>query len=132
MRRGARRLGEAPEGAERVGSYLGTEMDGKWWKRYRRDGFFARGNGLYWYDAHGFHFRRYLTKRTLTVPFGRVTALETGTRHAGRWCSGMSILKILWENDGRLLSSGFLLSRDRAVTDALASEFRSFARLKGE
>jgi hypothetical protein len=107
-------------------------MDGKWWKRYRRDGFFVRGNGLYWYDAHGFHFRRYLTKRTLTVPFGRVTALETGTRHAGRWCFGMSILKMLWENDGRLLSSGFLLSRDRAVTDALASEFRSFARLKGE
>ena len=31
---------------KRVGAYLGTELDETWWKRYRKDGFFARGNGM--------------------------------------------------------------------------------------
>jgi hypothetical protein len=35
------------------GSYLGTEVDEKWYKRYRRDGFFARGSGEYWNRGQG-------------------------------------------------------------------------------
>mgnify|MGYP001567496802 CR=1 FL=1 len=30
------------------GNYLGTEIDEKWWKRYRSPGFFARGSGEFW------------------------------------------------------------------------------------
>ena len=46
----------------RRGTYLGTEVDEKWWKRHIREGFFVRGNGEYWYDDEAFYFLRYLTQ----------------------------------------------------------------------
>ena len=42
--------------------YFGTEIDGKWWKRYTKNKLFARGAGEYWYDDNSFNFRRYLTQ----------------------------------------------------------------------
>jgi hypothetical protein len=35
---------------KRRGHYLGTEIDEKWWRRYRKDGFLARGLGEYWIE----------------------------------------------------------------------------------
>lgn len=32
-----------------IGHYLGTEIDEKWWRRYRKNKFLARGNGEYLY-----------------------------------------------------------------------------------
>jgi len=29
------------------GHYPGTEIEGKWWKRYRAPGYFARGSGTF-------------------------------------------------------------------------------------
>lgn len=122
-------MGETPEGSARAGAYLGTEVDGAWWRRYRRSGFFARGNGEFWYDGGGFHFRRYLTRRATTVPFEHVVDIEIGSRHAGRWCAGAPILKLVWECDDHRLSSGFVVSRHRDETEALAAELRSAAGL---
>jgi hypothetical protein len=36
----------AQEGTGKA-QYVGTEVDGRWWKRYRAAGFFARGNGSF-------------------------------------------------------------------------------------
>ena len=47
---------------KKKGHYIGTEINEKWWSRYRGEGFFARGNGEYWFDEDFFYFRRYLTK----------------------------------------------------------------------
>lgn len=118
----------SPEWARR-GHYLGTEMDGKWWRRYRGRGFFARGNGRYWADSETFHFLRRLTRTPLEIPFARVTAVETGTRHAGRWCLGIPIVKIVWEQDGHGLSSGFVVSREPLEVESVVSEIR--ARVPG-
>ncbi|MEW6440622.1 MAG: hypothetical protein AB1640_06740 [bacterium] len=95
----------------RVGSYLGTEIGGKWWKRFRRDGFFARGNGEYWLDDRALCFRRYLTKAPLIIPFEKMTGLRLGTWHAGKWVLGKPILKVLWRHEGQELSSGFYVSK---------------------
>jgi hypothetical protein len=92
-----------------VGAYLGTEIDERWWKRYRKDGFFARGNGEYWLENDGLYFRRYLTKKPLFVPYHKVQELRLGKWHAGQWRMGKPILKIIWAKEDLRLSSGFVI-----------------------
>ena len=109
----------------RKGHYLGTEIDERWWKRYRKDRFFARGNGEYWLEENGFCFRRYLTKRPICVPFERTEQIKLGKWHAGRWSGGLLVLKILWDKDGQRLSSGFVVSRNEVDTYNLKAELES-------
>jgi hypothetical protein len=104
------------------GHYLGTEIEGKWWRRYMRDGFFARGNGEYWYDERAFYFRRYLTRDPLVIPFRRVSEVQVGRWHAGRWAWGTLIVKLIWKKDDLSLSSGFVLSRGESQTRQLLIE----------
>jgi hypothetical protein len=91
---------------KQTGSYLGTEIDERWWKRYGQGGFFARGSGEYWFDEDALCFLRYLTKRPLRIPYAAISRIETGTFHAGKWILGHPIVKIFWQSDGHLLSSG--------------------------
>jgi hypothetical protein len=118
-------MNQMPPPWARPGQYLGTEIEGRWWRRYRGRGFFARGSGRYWSDAEAFRFLRHLTRAPLEIPFARVSAVEIGTRHAGRWTAGVPIVKIVWEEGGRGLSSGFIVSRDQAQVDSVLSEIRS-------
>lgn len=104
------------------GSYLGTEIEEKWWKRYMKHRLFARGNGEYWVGTEGFYFRRHLTREPILIPFGDILEIKLGNWHAGRWCMGKCILKIVWRKDGRLLSSGFLVSKDEAEVLNLKAE----------
>jgi hypothetical protein len=104
---------------KRKGHYLGTEIEGKWWYRYTKTPFFARGNGEYWYDNQSFCFQRFLTQKTLVIPFRHIRKVQIGRWHCGRWMWGIPIVKLIWENNGILLSSGFILS-------IKASEFRQY------
>ena len=109
------------------GHYLGTEIEGQWWRRYIRDGFFARGNGEYWYDEQSFYFWRYLTRDPIVVPLARVREVQLGRWHAGRWAWGAAIVKLIWENsDGLLLSSGFVLSRSESQARQVLEEMALF------
>lgn len=92
------------------GHYFGTEIDEIWWKRYTKEGLFARGLGEYWYDERAFYFRRYLTKTPITLQYADIIELKTGRWHAGRWAAGRPILKIIWQHKDIRLSSGFLLT----------------------
>jgi len=80
---------------KKKGHYIGTEINEKWWSRYRGEGFFARGNGEYWFDEDFFYFRRYLTKEPIKIPFNRIKEIKTGNWHAGRWCVGIRVIKIV-------------------------------------
>lgn len=111
---------------KRPGSYLGTEIEGKWWKRYRKDGFFARGNGEWWVDGGALYFLRSLTRDPLVIPFDRVTEVKIGTWHAGRWILGRPIFKVLWSREGLILSSGFYLEGDRRRAMELLGTFESW------
>ena len=95
------------------GYYFGTEIGGKWWRRYRRDGLFARGLGEYRYDDRAFHFRRKLSENVIRIEFAAVEDIRTGRWHAGRWGAGAPVIKFIWKKDDLTLSSGFLLSRNR-------------------
>ncbi len=108
----------------RKGHYLGTEIDEKWWKRYKKDGFFARGNVEYWFDSTAFYFRRYLTKHPIEIPFTKVIEVKIGKSHAGRWLLGSRVVKLVWERDGVNLSSGFIVSRTQQETQAVAADLK--------
>ena len=108
---------------EKQGYYAGTEVGGKWWKRYTRAPFFARGSGEYWYDEQSFYFRRYLTQEPLVIPFRYVGDVQIGCWHAGTWAWGTPIVKLIWENDdGLSLSSGFVLSRSESQARQVIEE----------
>ena len=109
----------------RKGQYLGTEIDEKWWKRYKKDKFFARGSGEYWIDDTGLHFHRYLTKDPIEVPFAKIIEVKIGKSHAGRWLLRSQVLKLIWERDGMKLSSGFIVSRNQRETEAVMADLKS-------
>jgi len=104
------------------GAYLGTEIGGKWWKRYKRDRLFARGSGTYWLGDDGFYFLRYLTKTPMFIPYSAVSEVELGKWHAGRWAMGRPVLKLVWRKGDLKLSSGFVVSRDDVETMSLKVE----------
>ena len=106
------------------GHYLGTVIDEKWWKRYKKDKLFARGNGKYWFDETTFYFLRYLTKQPIQIPLRKIIRFEIGKSHAGRWLFRQIVLKIIWEKDGALLSSGFIVARDQQETEKLMAALK--------
>ena len=104
------------------GNYFGTEIDGKWWKRYRAPGFFARGNGEFSMDKAGIHFARLLIKEPLRIAWSEARTAALGKGHAGRWAMGRPVLKIGFERDGASLVAGFYLSSDWAEMEQLAAD----------
>lgn len=107
---------------EKTGLYLGTEIDEKWWKRYRKDTLLVRGNGKYWDDDKAFYFLRYLTEEPIVIPFKNIIEFKIGKWHSGKWCFGHPILKIVWLKDGLKLSSGFLMSKKNDDIKKIISE----------
>ncbi len=108
----------------RNGHYLGTEIDEKWWKRYRKDKFFARGNGQCWFDDTAFFFRRYLTKQPIQISFATIIDVKIGKLHAGRWLLGSRVLKLIWHKDGMILSSGFIVARNQQETEIVMADLK--------
>lgn len=104
------------------GKYFGTEIDEKWWRRYRKNKMFARGNGTFSFDRQSISFLRLLTRTPIVIEFRKVTAFKTGKWHAGQWGAGRQIIKVLWECDGQLLSSGFSVALESGEMEELLSE----------
>jgi len=97
------------------GAYLGTVVEGRWWKRYMKDGFFMRGAGLGKVEDDGFYFRRYMTKKPLFISYKSIVGTGFGDWHGGKWAVGRLILKIEWKKDekeDKKLCSGFLFEDD--------------------
>src|SRR5687768_8394364 len=113
------------ESVRQSGQYLGTEIDGRWWKAYRRDGFFLRGNGRFRLEADAFVFLRHLTKEAFRIPFAAITGARIGSWHAGKWLAGSPIVKIDWTGlGGEHLSSGIGMRR-REDAEALVTLLNS-------
>jgi len=98
------------------GYYYGTTRGKSWWRRYTGEGWLSRGNSEVWVDGEGLHFRRYMTKETKHIPFHKITGVELGRWHAGKW-TGLPVLKIHWRENGLELVSGFSFSRKREETN---------------
>lgn len=109
------------------GSYLGTEMDGKWYRRYRAEGFFARGSGKWWFTEDAFCFKRLLLATPMEIPFSSINAVRVGAWHAGKWVMRPVAIKLDWTLDGRELSSGFVFVKTREGTAQMASHLNSLS-----
>jgi hypothetical protein len=106
------------------GQYLGTEVNGRWWKTYRRDGLSLRGNGHYWIENDALMFHRLLTKEPFRIPLAAITGARIGSRHGGKWLAGSPIVKIDWTaSDGTRLSNGIGV-RQREAAEALVELLR--------
>jgi len=103
-----------------IALYVGTELGGRWWKRYRAPGFFARGRGRFWFQDGELRFHRELTKELTRIPLDRIREVSIGTWHAGKWLARRPIVKLAWEDGGERLSSGFGFG-DRASADAFVA-----------
>jgi hypothetical protein len=87
----------------------------------RKDGS-PGGKGEYWVDDEAFYFLRTLTQDPIVIPFDKVGDLKVGTWHCGRWAWGNPIVKFLWSHQGQALSSGFVLSYEKAEVQRLVDE----------
>ena len=113
---------------KRRGYYLGTELGGKWWRRYSKGGLLARGTGEYWIDSSALFFRRFLSETPIVIFLEDVLDVRLGKWHSGRWAGGAPVVKIVWREAEELLSSGFVFSRKSSETETLVREIRSHAR----
>ncbi|MBW2701628.1 MAG: hypothetical protein JRF33_12500 [Deltaproteobacteria bacterium] len=107
---------------KKKGNYFGTEIDRKWWKRFRKDGLFARGNGDFWMDEEGIRFHRKMTKTPFLLTWAELSGAELGRWHAGRWGGRRPLLKLDFERDGKILCAGFYLAADWVQMESLAKD----------
>ena len=101
---------------KKCGHYLGTEKQSKWWWRYRKEGYLARGIGEFWLDEQTLFFKRNLDQKPLSILIRDILEVKTGKWHSGRWAGGASVVKVVWQNEDTVLSSGFVFSREGLET----------------
>jgi hypothetical protein len=90
------------------GQYLGTKVEHKWWRRYTEEGFTMRGRGEYWIQDGSLYFQHHTSQHPIRLPLHQVSEIKICP--CGERTGGIPILKLVWEKDGRWLSSGFVLS----------------------
>jgi len=122
---------ENPEIFKLIGGYIGTEIDEKWWRRYKENGFFMRGNGEGELTENGLSFRRYLTKEPLIIPYQNITAITFGKWHAGKWLAGKPVLKLHWRanEDTQNLCTGFYFTLPEDQLQRLAETIKEKANI---
>lgn len=109
---------------KRNGQYLGTEINEKWWRRYSKNSMLARGNGIYWYDDNSFLFLRKLTKTPISISFKDIIEFKIGKWHSGKWGAGNPVLKIIWNNNSKKMSSGFIINKEIEEVNNLVKELK--------
>ncbi len=111
------------------GKYFGTEINEKWWNRYRKNKMLARGNGLFSFDNESISFLRLLTSVPIVIEFQKIIEFKIGKWHAGQWGAGRPIIKVLWKNNNQLLSSGFSVSMESDDLEKILSELNNNLKL---
>ena len=107
------------------GLYLGTEIDHKWWRRYSKEGFFTRGIGEYWIKDSSLFFQHRSRQKPIRLPIRDIVEIAFCPCNRRARNSGMPIIKLIWQKDGRWLSSGFALSGSPEETSWLFASLRS-------
>lgn len=93
---------------KKCGHYLGTSVNHKWWWRYTKGDFLHRGRGEYWIKDGSLFFQHHASQQPIILPLRNLTEIKVCPCQ-GR-TKGIPIIKLIWEKDGRWLSSGFVLS----------------------
>ena len=110
---------------KRQADYAGTEIDEKWYKRYTKDSSFGRGMSDFWYDDNYFYIQRHLSDTPVKIPLRLVKAVKTGKWHSGKFSPLAPFIKIVWEKDGTVLSSGILVADNKFKVELVKSEIQA-------
>jgi hypothetical protein len=54
-----------------------------------------------------------------------LTSFKFGKWHSGQWGAGRRIIKVIWQKDNQLLSSGFTVALNNTETDELIAELNA-------
>ena len=103
--------------------YAGTQMADKWYKIYKKDLFWVRGNGKIWLGDDRIHFLRIGLKKEILIPCKSIKDIKFGYWHCRGWQIWLTI-KVIWEREGQLLSTGFVVSRHKEATKEFANLIR--------
>ncbi len=96
----------------KVGLYVGTEVEGRWWRRYT-GGASLRGATAACGRTGG--PSRYLTADALHSTWSLVHSIQSGAFHSGRWAWGLPIIKVHWKANDESLSFGFMVAGNRTA-----------------
>lgn len=105
------------------GQYLGTRIVNRWWQSYTRGEFVTRGAGEYWIKDGCLFFQSYASQQPMILPLSKLAEIKVCP--CQRRTGGVPILKLVWEQEGRWLSSGFVLSGLLDESNHLLSSLRS-------
>ena len=93
------------------GYYFGTTIGNRFWRRYKDNNFFTRGDGEIWLTKPVLYFRRYFTMNPIEIPTKAIFKITMGHGHAGKLSMAPTV-KVHWIKDGETIVSGFLISKD--------------------
>ena len=108
---------------KKSGLYLGTKIDHKWWRRYTKGGFFTRGIGEYWIKDGSLFFQHRNKRKPISLPLRNLIEIKVCPYHGRR--GGIPVTKLVWEKDGKWLSSGFAISDIVDETSGLLKSLRA-------
>jgi len=107
------------------GHYLGTEIDHKWWRRYSKEGFYTRGSGEYWIND-GFLFFQHHSKQTpIRLPLRNIVEIVYCPSKRKTRSDGTPLIKLIWQKEGKWLSSVFALYGSPEETSGLLASLRA-------
>lgn len=108
--------------------YAGTEIHRKGKgiglaRVYIKDKFWIRGNGKIELRDDGINFKRYGVRQPIFIPYDKIKDVAFGRWHARGW-QMWTVIKIIWQKDEDLLSTGFVVSRHKKKTEKFASKIK--------
>ena len=104
------------------GQYLGTEIDHKWWRRYKEEGFFTHGIGEYWIKDGSLFFQHQARQEPIRLPLKNIVEIVLCPCKKRFRVGTKPIIKLVWLKGDRWLSSGFALSESlEGITGLLAN-----------
>jgi hypothetical protein len=108
--------------------YLGTEVSRKWWSRYKESNFLQCGIGDFWFEDHALMFQRYKKEKPIAISYDEIFHIRIGKWHSRRWGSGAPVVKIDWDHEDMVLSSGFIFSRDGLETVGILQKLEAASK----
>ena len=105
------------------GRYLGTKINHHWWQRYSKGGFLTRGAGEYWIKDGSLFFQHQGRQKPINLPLQNLAEIKICPCH--KQVGGIPVVKLIWEKDGKWLSSGFVLSGIMEKNNTLLTSLRT-------
>ncbi|MFP4466037.1 MAG: hypothetical protein ACLFP1_03200 [Candidatus Goldiibacteriota bacterium] len=108
----------------RKGSYAGTKTEGGRRCKYSRELLFSSA-GIVYTDENNMYFEKTPSGEIITIPLRSIKGFEKGKFHCGKWLFNSTIVKIIWEDRGMRLKSGFVFSRREFETELAVQEIKN-------